>query len=115
SLAEAGHTTIDRRARNGRRTLEETASGSALGRLAQEVGIDARGRELLDLVRSGDPAARLLWDDLVEAAGFGLASLAHLFSPDAIVVGGGLGLSGDILYEPLRESLRRWGPRDLPE
>ena len=42
-------------------------------------------------------------------------SLAHLFSPEVIVIGGGLGLTGDLLYDPLRAALADHGPRDLPE
>jgi glucokinase len=115
SLAEAGHTTIDRRAANGERTLEQTASGTALGRLAERHGVDARGGDLVDLVRRGDLTARLVWEELVGAAGFGVANLAHLFSPEVIVIGGGLGLAGDLLYEPLRGALAAYGPRELPD
>lgn len=115
SLAEAGHTVIDRRAAEGRRTFETQASGSALGRLAGEAGLDARGPELVGLVRKGDPAARRAWDSMVEAAGVGLANLAHLFSPEVIVVGGGVGLAGELLLEPLRAAVDAHGPRDLPQ
>jgi glucokinase len=115
SLAEAGHTTIDARADEGARTFEQTSSGTALGRLAERHGLAARGKDLVELVRAGDPAARRAWDDLVRAAGFGVASLAHLFSPEVIVIGGGLGLTGDLLYDPLRTALADHGPRDLPE
>jgi glucokinase len=114
SLAEAGHTTIDRRADRGRRTLEETASGTAMNRLAEEAGLEIRGRDLVEAVRAGDRTARLVWDDVVGAAGVGVANLAQLFSPEMVVVGGGLGLTGDLLLEPLREALVELGPRDLP-
>ncbi len=115
SAAEAGHITLDRRAENGGRTFEGAASGTALGRLAAEAGLDARGGDLVNLVRAGDATASLVWGELVSAAGEGIASLAHLFSPEVIVVGGGLGLAGDLLYEPLRQVLADHGPRDLPE
>ncbi len=115
SLAEAGHTTIDRRAGNGLRTFEGAASGTALGRLAAERGIGARGRDLVELVRSGDIAARLVWDELALSAGFGVANLAHLFSPEIIVVGGGLGLSGNLLLDPIRAAVAAHGPRELPQ
>jgi len=115
SAAEAGHITIDRRAQNGRRTLEGNASGTALNRLADEAGLKVCGRELVELVRASDLSARLLWDEVVAAAGVGVANLAHLFSPEIVVVGGGLGLSGDLLYDPIREALATLGPRDLGE
>ena len=114
SLAEVGHTTIDRRARGEGRTLEGSASGTALARLAAERGLDVDGPDLVDLVRQLDPIALWVWEQVVEAAGFGVANLAHLYSPELIVVGGGLGLRGDLLHDPLREALTVYGPRDLP-
>ncbi|MBA3691074.1 MAG: ROK family protein [Actinobacteria bacterium] len=113
SLAEAGHTIIDRGSPHP--TFERQASGTALGRLAGEAGISERGHHLTARVAGGDPAAQAVWEDLVAAAGAGLASLAHLFSPELIVIGGGLGLIGDLLYAPLRAALAAGGPRDLPK
>ena len=115
SLAEVGHTTIDRHARDDGRTLEGSASGTALARLAHERGLDVDARGLVDLVRKRDPIALEVWGQVVEAAGFGVANLAHLYSPELIVVGGGLGLTSDLLHDPLREALTVYGPRDLSE
>jgi glucokinase len=115
SLAEAGHGTLDAGAEKGMRTFEQSASGTALGRIAERYGIDARGMALVDLVRARDARALAAWDELVTATGFGVASLAHLFSPEVIVIGGGLGLTGDLLYEPWRKALVAYGPRDLPD
>ena len=113
SLAEVGHITIDRRALDERRTLEGSASGTALDRLAERAGLDARGADLLDLVRAGDEAAGAVWDEVVAAAGAGVASIAHVFSPELIVIGGGLGLNDDLLHEPLRAALEAYGPQGL--
>jgi glucokinase len=115
SLAEVGHTTIDRRATDEGRTLEGSASGTALARLAARRGLHVDGRELVTLVRRHDPVALEVWQEVVDAAGFGVANLAHLYSPELIVVGGGLGLTSDLLHDPLREALARYGPRDLPQ
>jgi glucokinase len=113
SLAEVGHITIDRTATDERRTLEGSASGTALDRLAEEASLDARGAELLDLVRAGDRTARAVWDEIVAAAGAGVASIAHVFSPELIVLGGGLGLNDDLLHDPLLAALDAWGPQGL--
>jgi glucokinase len=115
SLAEVGHTTIDRRATDEARTLEGSASGTALARLAARRGLEVDGRGLVELVRRLDPVALAVWEEVVEAAGFGVANLAHLYSPEMIVVGGGLGLISDLLHDPLREALAVYGPRELPE
>lgn len=113
SLAEVGHITIDRRASDERRTLEGSASGTALDRMAERAGLAARGAEILELVRAGDEAARQVWDEIVAAAGAGVASIAHMFSPELIVIGGGLGLNDDLLHEPLRAALEAYGPQGL--
>ncbi len=115
SMLEIGHTTIDRHDAGPGRTLEGAASGPALNRLAEAAGLDARGRAVIDLVETGDPTALAVWDDVVSAAGLGIAGLAHLFSPQLIVIGGGLGLTGDLLYEPLRIAVAAFGPQGLPE
>jgi glucokinase len=115
SLAEVGHMTIDRRAPEGSRTFEGSASGTALNRMAAERGLSLRGRELVDAVRAGDGRAREVWNEVVTAAGFGFASLAHLYSPEVIVIGGGLGLNDDLLHEPVAAAVQRYGPKDLPE
>jgi glucokinase len=115
SLAEVGHMTIDRRAAEGSRTFEGSASGTAMNRMAAERGLSLRGRELVDAVRAGDERAREVWNEVVTAAGFGFASLAHLYSPEVIVIGGGLGLNDDLLHEPVAAAVQTYGPKYLPE
>ncbi|MGH2539407.1 MAG: ROK family protein [Actinomycetota bacterium] len=115
SMLEIGHTTIDRHDDGPGRTLEGAASGTALGRSAELAGLDARGPAIVELVERGDAKAVSVWKDLAEAAAFGMANLAHLFSPQLIVVGGGLGLVGDLLYGPMRAAVATYGPRELPQ
>lgn len=45
----------------------------------------------------------------------GVTNLAFLFSPEAIVVGGGVSRSGELLIRPIREHLRANGPAGLRE
>ena len=116
SLAEAGHTVIDRTALapSAAATLEGQGSGTALLRLAGEAGLDSPGTELVELVEADDPTAIRIWGSVVEAAGIGVANLAHLFSPEIVVVGGGVARAGELLLGPIRTALARLGPRGLP-
>lgn len=116
SLAEVGHTVVDGRAlADGLpSTVEELGSGTALDRLAQEAGLDVSGKALVDRVRGGDEAAAKVLTRVITAAAIGAVNLAHLFTPDVIVVGGGLGLNGDLVLEPIRSLLETRGPRGLP-
>ncbi len=115
SLAEAGQTTIDRTAVavGAPATLEDQGSGTALGRLAAEAGLEGSGAGLVELVEAGDPTAVRVWGSVAEAAGIGIANLAHLFSPEVVVVGGGVARAGELLLGPIRAALARLGPRHL--
>jgi glucokinase len=117
SMAEVGHTVVDGQAlAEGRpATVEELGSGTALDRLAQEAGLDVTGKELVDRVRGGDEPAAQLLTRVITAAAIGAVNLAHLFTPDVIVIGGGLGLNGDIVLDPIRNLLESRGPRGLPQ
>jgi len=112
SLAEIGHTIIDRRAiRDGQpATVEELASGSALASHASALGLDAEGADLVALIDQ-DQRARTAWDEVVQVAGLAVVNLAHVFAPEVVVVGGGVGRSGERLLVPIRAALAARGPR----
>lgn len=56
---------------------------------------------------AGDPVALAVWQRVAECLGFCLMSVIYLLNPEAIVVGGGVSEAGDLLFGPLRESLRK--------
>lgn len=116
SLAEVGHTIIDRTAlaAGAPASLEDQGSGTALDRIAAEAGLDRSGAGLVELVEAGDPTAVRTWGSVAEAVGIGVANLAHLFSPEVVVVGGGVARAGDLLLGPIREALARLGLPGLP-
>jgi glucokinase len=117
SLAAVGHTVVDGQAlAEGRpATVEELGSGTALDRLAAEAGLDVSGKDLVDRVRGGDEQAGKVLTRVITAAAIGAVNLAHLFTPDVLVIGGGLGLNGDLVLDPIRTLLESRGPRGLPE
>lgn len=66
----------------------------------------SRGRyastwELVEAYRKGEPFATYLWLASVKALAVGLSSLVNTFSPDCIVLAGGITLADDALFEPL--------------
>jgi glucokinase len=93
----------------GRGCLEQYASGPALLRQYRALGgaaIEGDGTPLSALAeRDPDgPAARAI--ALVgEMLGVGLVSLANIFGPDRIIIGGGLARLGDRLLDPARRVL----------
>lgn len=106
SIAEAGHTVIDLRAEQDGRpaTLEELGSGTALARAARAAGLPPDGADVLSLVHSGNQLARQAWDAVVTAVTVGARNLVHLFSPQIVVLGGGVGRTDDLLL-PVRAAL----------
>jgi glucokinase len=117
SLAEIGHTVVDLTA--GRRgapaSFEGLASGTALGRRAELVGLPGDGARVVELVHQGQPAANRVWHELVDVLAVGVTNLAFLFTPSAIVLGGGVGRNGDLLLEPIQHALDHHGPPNLAE
>ena len=119
---EIGHMVVDP---NGPRCpcgprgcWERFASGSGLGRLAQEVAVSGRAARVVTLA-GGDP--ELVKGEHVTAAAaegdaeavevmaefgwwvaLGLANLANVFDPEMFVLGGGLVEAGDVLLAPVR-------------
>ncbi len=114
SAAELGHTVLDLQAlADGRpATVEDLGSGTALGRLGASRGLPSSGAELSALVRDGDATATEVWGQVARVVGIAVANLAHLFAPEVVVLGGGMGRDPDLL-SPVRARLADHGPRAL--
>lgn len=129
--AEIGHLVVDldgppcQGTCPNRGCIEAVASGTALareGRLAAEAHLDSPLGEALAEGRldgeavtaaavAGDAAAIEVFRAVGGRLGAALSSLANIFDPDRIVIGGGVMAAGELLLEPAREELRR---RALP-
>jgi glucokinase len=124
SAGELGHMVVDldgpRCQGNcpNRGCLEAVASGSALGRAANEAAdadptselahVRAAGKELTgalvtELAHDGDPVALGCVARAGEALGVGISNLVNIFNPEVVVVGGGVIGAGDLLLDPARE------------
>lgn len=106
---EIGHSCVDPRgeacACGARGCLETVASAGAIARrftTRSGQGI-AGAREVVDLVAAGDPAAIGVWHEAIEALAMSIAQLTATIAPQAVVLGGGLAQSGDVLLLPLRQ------------
>lgn len=89
-------------AREGRKAAEEQPD-SALGKALAEGPIV--GKTVTELAINGDPLAREVVADAGRHVGVALASLANIFDPDVIVIGGGVSVVGDLMLDPAREEL----------
>jgi glucokinase len=125
--AELGHVVVDE---NGppcqgncpnRGCVEVMASGTALaregavaatahpeselGRLAEAGGL-IDGRAVTDAARRGYPIAIEVVATIGRHLGVALSSLANIFEPEVIVIGGGVIAVGELLLGPAREEMR---------
>ncbi len=97
--------------------LESEASGTALEREANELGAanpdSVLGREqaagtldgprITELAKAGDELAVEALRRIGTMLGVGMSSLANIFDPDLILVGGGVSAAGELLIGPARD------------
>jgi glucokinase len=91
-----------------RTILEEVAAGPALvSRYNAATGADfTRGQEVVSAAEGGDAVAIEVVRRGGEALGVGVGWLVNVLDPEAIVVGGGLGVSGGLYWSSFVESTR---------
>ncbi|HWP34725.1 MAG TPA: ROK family protein [Thermodesulfobacteriota bacterium] len=113
--AEIGHVVVRaggppcQGACHGRGHLEALASGTAADRAARELyGPDADARLLVERARAGEAEALARLHELADVLGAAIGSLANLFDPDLVVVGGGFGEgAAELLLPRAQEAARR--------
>ncbi len=125
SAGEIGHITIDE---NGpvcpcgnRGCLEAMAGGRAIAHRAIESirrgqrtllteiqPVDQiTSQDVISAARRGDLFAQHLMIDAGSHLGTAVAGLVNLFNPGMVVIGGGLAQVGDLLLEPIRQSVQQ--------
>lgn len=89
--------------------LESHLAGPAIAKEASRMRKTATTmRELIRLVRVGDPAAKKVFTQTGEYLGLALANLVSTLNPEMIVVGGGVAAAGNLLLAPARDTMRLW-------
>ncbi len=112
SAGELGHSFIDAStaAISGDGSVEYCASGTALARMAAERGVALSNQELVSRAQSGDKVAFSLVDELARNAGVALANVVHLFSVETLVLGGGVILSGEFVFDLVKSHFMELKP-----
>ena len=111
TAGEIGHTTIDETGdicRCGNRGCLETYAGAAAiaSLLSRSFGEQLDPEDVVRRATDGDPGCRRALADAGRHIGVAVANLCNLVNPERIVVGGSMGHAGDLLLDPLRESVR---------
>lgn len=98
----------------GRGCVERIASGPHIARRALDGGWrpgpdgDTSAAAVAAAARDGDPVAVASFERAAQALAAGIAATATLVEIDIAVVGGGVAGAGDVLFDPLRRSLRAY-------
>jgi len=101
--AYAGRGAMEARARRRVEKGEKTQ----LFKIMEERGRDRLSSGIWErALERGDKMAQELLDEAVEALGNGVASAVNLLDPEAVVIGGGLGIRlGELWVEKIREAM----------
>lgn len=86
--------------------FEAWASGPAFAAAAREAGFED-GMAAIGAARKQDAAALSLIADEGRLLGRGIASIVHIFSPQAVLIGGGMSAAADLLASHIRQELTR--------
>jgi len=127
TAGEVGHQIIDFNGPvcgcGGRGCLEAHASGPAIATMGIKAVRQGRTTSIRDLVagdlnritpevivqaaEAGDDVAQEILAEAGFYLGIGIATLVTLFSPNVVVIGGGVSKAGDWLLKPIREVVRQ--------
>jgi predicted NBD/HSP70 family sugar kinase len=67
-------------------------------------------RDIFTAARRGDSLAQTIVELVARRIAANIAPVAAVADPELVVLGGGLGMNGDLLLEPVRALLRDWLP-----
>lgn len=111
TAGEIGHTTLDEGGAlcycGNRGCLETVASGPAILQLVSRGGDGLTLEVVIEHALAGDLRCRRAIADAGREMGVALAGLCNLINPERLIIGGLLSRAGDLLLDPLRESLQR--------
>ncbi|GAA2449507.1 ROK family transcriptional regulator [Streptomyces macrosporus] len=113
TAGEIGHITLDESGpvcRCGNRGCLETftAAPYVLPLLRPSHGPELTMAEMVRLARSGDLGCRRVVADVGRHIGSGVANLCNLLNPSRVVLGGDLAEAGELVLDPIRDSVSRY-------
>jgi len=119
NAGEVGHIIVDPdgpRCGCGKRGCWEAfASGTAIRRRARELGLSEPTAEaVFQRAARGDPESQKIVEEAAFYLGVGLASLAEVFDPEAIFLGGGLINSWEQLQTKVLQAFRQHSRWETP-
>ena len=65
-------------------------------------------KDIFDAAKQGDTFSLDIIDYETEYLAMGIGNILNILNPEVIVIGGGVALAGDILFNPLKEKLKKY-------
>jgi predicted NBD/HSP70 family sugar kinase len=112
TAGEIGHVLVNEQGplcRCGNRGCLETYAGvAALLELLRPAHGELTAARMLEFAENGDPACRRVISDAARIVGSVVAAMCNQLNPDRVVVGGTVSPAGELLLEPMRDTVRRY-------
>jgi glucokinase len=110
--AEVGHLTLIEngvRCNCGNRgCFEEYTSGRAIMRYAKEEGLKAENpREIEDLARKGNKAAKRIYQKVGRHLGVGISDIIKVVDPEVITLLGSISHAGDLFMKEMKDEIKK--------
>jgi predicted NBD/HSP70 family sugar kinase len=98
-----------------RRAIDEWGGSehSMLGKIIKADPMQLDAAIIIRAARGGDPLALKVVNETCRWIGRGIANLIAILNPEAVVIGGKLGLSLKPYFDLVREEVERWGQPDI--
>jgi glucokinase len=89
------------------RRLIDKVNGGASSLLADRFGNieQVTAKNIAEAAAEGDPLAGDIWEETVFYLSIGLGNIIVMFEPEAIILGGGVAMTGEQLFRPLRRRI----------
>lgn len=99
--------------------LETLASGVNIARRTKErlaqndksfEGVNSEeitARTVIEAVKNGDETALEIWDETMRFLAIGIGNAITTIAPQAVIIGGGVSMAGELLLEPLRSFIKQ--------
>lgn len=65
-------------------------------------------KDIFDAAKQGDSFSLDIIDYETEYLAMGIGNILNILNPEVIVIGGGVALAGDVLFNPLKEKLKKY-------
>ncbi len=126
SAGELGHMSVDFNGPQcgcgGRGCIEAFASGPAIAAMGMKAVVQGRSTMIADLAvgdlnqitpeliseaaQAGDAIALEIYEFAGMIIGAGMANVITMFNPQRIVIGGGVAAAGELIFDPIRRSIK---------